>query len=79
MTERTHPLTRAALAVVVGDRGEIGLGDACRNLERELENRNVLIIVDRRWVSALLRQMGWSKVGWIGSGYDREPLYRRAA
>lgn len=32
---------------------------------------------DNRHVAAILRQMGWAKQGWTGSGYERCPLYVR--
>lgn len=67
----------------LGDHIEATLGQATRELSR-------IAVQDRRGydagidgvisvglVSRLLRKRGFRKVGMIGSGYNREPLYRK--
>lgn len=74
----TWQAARDLLRGVLAGLNEIGLGDACRRMDRAAaeagHGRNMP--VNPRIVSGLLRSIDWQKVGTVGTGYDREPLYR---
>jgi|GEM_PF-2831745 len=67
------------IAEITAPSAEIRLGEACRALDRYFEREAVTAKVTPAAVSRFLRQAGFEKVGMTGSGYDREPLYRRRA
>lgn len=65
------------LAGALRDRNEVPLRTIYDEAVAAAELGKVPEPRDNRHVAALLRQMGWAKHGWTGSGYDRCPLYVR--
>jgi hypothetical protein len=74
----TWHAARQLLRGVVEGRSEIGLGEACRRMERAAADagHGCNMPISPRIVSGLLRSIDWQKIGMTGAGYDREPLYR---
>ncbi len=71
-------LVRNLLTRMVFQKDELALGGACRELDRLLAERGATG-TSAREVSRNLRALGFTNSGMTGSGYDREPLYRRSA
>jgi hypothetical protein len=65
------------LREITEGKAEIGLAEACRNLEWLFQREGVTDKVRPALVSHRLRDIGFAKTGMIGCGHDREPLYRR--
>jgi hypothetical protein len=67
------------LEAISAGKDEIRLGHACREMDRIAGERGwgCSLPVTPAIVSRMLRAHGWRKAGMAGSGYDREPLYRR--
>lgn len=80
MTPAQIERARDLLDGVLVGRDEISLLTATRQLE--FADRHERALADKvrpALVSLLLRRVGFRKVGDIGTGYDRCPLYRKAA
>lgn len=80
MTPAQVERARELLDGVLVGRDEISLLDATRNLA--IADRHERALADKvrpALVSLLLRRIGFRKVGNVGIGYDRCPLYRKAA
>ena len=59
---------------------EIGLSDLCRRLDTVDEanpdrEKRLGNLINLRLASAILRVLGWRKMGTMGTGYDRQPFY----
>lgn len=73
------------VAKIVDGRDEVRLGDMARTLERlnaserVEQHEQVIQAVTTREVAMCLRRLGFRRTGWTGHGYDREPVYSRAA
>jgi hypothetical protein len=71
-----YKLGRTLLMRIVFRKDEIRLGEACREMDRLLRERDATECTPRE-IARNLRALGFEKAGTVGSGYDREPLYRR--
>ena len=65
------------LGEITQGKAEISLGHACRELDRMFKREGVSDNIWPAMVSQRLRDLGFAKIGMTGTGYDREPLYRR--
>jgi len=70
---------RVAVAAIVAPIDETGCAHVLRGLYNMRSGLSGITQADRRSVGRALRELGWRRDGFTGTGYDREPRFVRGA
>ncbi|MEA3390590.1 MAG: hypothetical protein U9R64_15120 [Pseudomonadota bacterium] len=80
-TDLSEATARIALhaAKLLRDRNDIALRDLGSALKEAAEAGRIPPVSDPSHLARIMRRLGWHKIGYAGTGYERSPLYARRA